>query len=163
AHIDCFHIEAFLVEGAFGRVYRAYDPSLKRTVALKVARDEQLGQPGRLERFEREARAAGQLMHPHIVAVFDAGRAEGRPYIASAYVPGRSLDRVLAELSEGRTTPLREAVELVRKLAEALAYAHKNGIVHRDVKPGNVMLRDDGEPLLMDFGVAARADEERLT
>jgi hypothetical protein len=160
--IGKYTIERFIESGGMGDVYLARDPALDRAVAIKFLREGFDNQEMR-ERFEREARAAGQLLHPHIVAVFDAGRAEGRPYIASAFVPGRSLDRVLAELPEGQTMPRRQAVELARKLAEALAYAHKNGVVHRDVKPGNVMLRDDGEPLLMDFGLAARADEERMT
>jgi formylglycine-generating enzyme required for sulfatase activity/tRNA A-37 threonylcarbamoyl transferase component Bud32 len=165
ARIDRFAITCYLGEGAFGRVYQAEDPLLKRTVALKVAKPEQLVGQKRVERFQREARAAANLLHPHIVAVFDSGRYGAHHYIASAFVPGRSLATVLDETAEaGKKMDLREAVQLVRKLAEALAYAHKQGVVHRDVKPGNVMVREDGEPLLMDFGLAARNDEtEKLT
>jgi hypothetical protein len=144
-------------------VYEAYDPSLKRAVALKVARPEQVQTPQRVERFLREAQSAGKLMHPHVVAVFDSGKDGAHHYIASAFVPGRPLDRVLREHDRG--LDVRAAALIVRKLAEALAYAHREGVVHRDVKPGNVMLREDGEPMLMDFGLAARqeAGEEKLT
>jgi serine/threonine-protein kinase len=152
-----FEIVRCLGEGAFGRVYEAHDPLLRRTVALKVAKPEQLAGQKRVERFQREARAAANLQHPHIVAVFDSGQDGQHHYIASALVPGRALSVVLAELPSGERLPLRESVQIVRKLAEALGYAHKQGVVHRDVKPGNVMLRDDGEPLILDFGIAARA------
>ncbi len=159
-----FAIQEFVGEGAFGLVYRAYDPSLKREVALKVARPEQMHSRQRIERFQREARAAAHLMHPHIVAIFDHGQDGPNHYIASAFIKGQSLARVLEALPEGQTLPLPQAVEIVRKLAEALAYAHREKVIHRDIKPGNVMLRHDGEPLLMDFGLAARAEgEEKLT
>ncbi|MBY0232020.1 MAG: serine/threonine protein kinase, partial [Gemmataceae bacterium] len=149
--IGRFEVKRLLGEGAFGRVYEAFDPVMKRRVALKVAKhlDEKHG-----ERFMREARSAGLLTHPNIVAVFDSGADGESRYIASAFVEGKTLD--------GKMEP-RRAAEIVRKLAEALAYAHKMGVVHRDVKPANVMLREDGEPLLMDFGLAARADEAAMT
>jgi tetratricopeptide (TPR) repeat protein len=154
-----FEIRRFLGEGGFGRVYEAYDPTLKRVVALKVAKPNMTALPQQVERFAREARAAANLMHPNVVAAFDSGSEGGRYYIAYALVPGRALDQVLSQ----RRLGLREAVEVVRKLAEALAYAHRQGVIHRDVKPGNVMLRDDGEPMLMDFGLATRLGEEALT
>jgi serine/threonine protein kinase len=162
--IGRFQIEQFLGEGAFGKVYRACDPSLKRQVALKVAKPEQMHSPERIERFQREAQAAAPLTHNHIVAVYDHGQDGPHHYLATAFVPGLSLERVLQELPEGQTLPLTQAVQIVRKLAEALAYAHQQKVTHRDVKPANVMLRQDGEPLLMDFGLAARAEgEQKLT
>ncbi len=162
--IGRFQIEQYLGEGAFGRVYRAYDPSLKRQVALKVAKPEQMHSPERIERFQREAQAAAPLTHNHIVAVYDHGQDGPHHYLATAFVPGQSLESVLRELPEGQTLPLTQAVQIVRKLAEALAYAHRQKVTHRDVKPANVMLRQDGEPLLMDFGLANRAEgEHKLT
>jgi tRNA A-37 threonylcarbamoyl transferase component Bud32 len=154
----------FLGEGAFGRVYEAYDPQLDRLVALKVAKPEQLHSQPRVQRFLREARAAANLRHPNIVAVFDSGSADGHHFIASALIHGQSLETKLAGLPEGQGLDFRQSVEIVRKLAEALAYAHGKGVVHRDVKPANVMLDEGGEPLLMDFGLAARdEDEAKLT
>src|SRR5262249_54111064 len=137
--IGRFQVRRFLGQGGFGRVYEAYDPSLKRAVALKVARPEQMQTRERVERFLREARSAGKLMHPHVVTVFDSGQDGPHHYIASAFVPGRSLDRVLGEHEKGLDA--KTAAAIVRKVAEALAYAHHEGVVHRDVKPANVMLR----------------------
>jgi tetratricopeptide (TPR) repeat protein len=162
--IGRFILQRFLGEGAFGRVYEAYDPTLKRTVAIKVAKSSQLYTPQRVERFLREARAAARLVHPNIVTVYESGRDGERHFIASAFVPGRSLADVLSGLQPGQPLALRRAVLIVRKLADALAYAHRNEVIHRDVKPANVMLSEDDEPLLMDFGLAALTDQEtRLT
>jgi hypothetical protein len=161
-HLARFEIRRYLGEGSFGRVYEAYDPSLRRPVALKVAKPERMDSPDHIERFRREARAAATLDHPHIVGVYEVGEDGPYHFIASRFVQGRSLEKVLLQES-GQLLPVRQAVELVRKLAEALAYAHRTGVVHRDVKPSNVMLREDGEPLLADFGLATRADDPRLT
>src|SRR5262249_2447486 len=130
----------------------------------KVARPEQVAGPRRVERFQREARAAATLQHPHIVPVFDSGQDGPHHYIASSFIAGRSLAEVLDDPAEQRPLPPPQAGEVGRKVAEALAYAHRQGVIHRDVKAGNVMLRLDGEPMLMDFGLAARADEtDRLS
>ncbi len=162
--IGRFQIQRFLGEGAFGRVYEAYDPSLKRLIALKVARPERMASVQMVQRFQREGQAAAGLLHPHIVAVFDSGSDGPFHYIACAFIAGQPLDSVLLGLSKGQPLPLPQAVRIVQRLAEALAYAHKQGVIHRDVKPANVMLTEAGEPLLMDFGLAARSDEaERLT
>jgi serine/threonine protein kinase len=159
-----FEVRRFLGEGAFGRVYEGFDPVLQRVVALKVAKPEQLHTPRRVERFLREARAAAHLLHPHIVPVFDSGSDGPHHYIASAFIPGQSLGDALHTLPPGQTLGARRSAELVRQLAEALAYAHRQGVVHRDVKPANVLLRQpDGDALLTDFGLAVRAEEERLT
>jgi tRNA A-37 threonylcarbamoyl transferase component Bud32 len=151
-----FVVESFLGEGAFGEVYKARDPQLGRDVALKLAKADALTH-ARIERFLDEAKAAAKLRHPNIVPVFDAGKDQDRYYIASAYIAGRTLE---ADLEAARPTPARSAA-LVRKLAEALDYAHRQGIVHRDIKPANVMLDESGEPMLMDFGLARRLDEEQ--
>jgi formylglycine-generating enzyme required for sulfatase activity/tRNA A-37 threonylcarbamoyl transferase component Bud32 len=164
ARIGRFELRRLVGSGAFGRVYEAYDSSLQRTVALKVARPSQLADEALVERFHREARAAANLMHPNIVAVFDSGRDGPFHYIASAFVSGQSLAAALSARPDGQPMSPGEAAAITRKLAEALAYAHRCGIIHRDVKPANVMLREDGEPLLADFGLAARSDgADRLT
>ena len=156
-----FLIKERLGAGAFAAVYRAHDPQLGREVALKVPHPGSLSEPHLTERFLREGRAAAGLHHPHIVPVFDAGHDGPHHYLAATFIQGRSLAH---EVAEG---PLdcRRAAEMVRQLAEALAYAHARGVIHRDVKPANVLLDEQGEAHLTDFGLAHRADEgaEALT
>ena len=163
ARVGRFEVKRFVGKGGFGRVYEADDPVLKRRVALKIPLPERADTPEKVQRFQREAQSAAQLQHPHIVAVFDSGQDGPHHYIASAFVEGDPLDKLIRDNPKG--VAAKKAAGIVRKLAEALAYAHKKGMVHRDVKPGNVMLSADGEPLLMDFGLASRSEpgEERLT
>ncbi len=162
--IGRFEIRQRLGEGAFGVVYRAYDAQLDREVALKVAKPNTLNTEQRVKRFLREAKAAANLRHPNIVPVFDSGKDGEQYYIASAFIPGKSLEGVLEEQPQGQGLELSRAAEIVRRLAEALAYAHGKGVIHRDIKPANAMLDDQGEPMLLDFGLAARADgDEKLT
>ncbi len=150
-----FRLLAALGRGAFGAVWRAYDPNLDREVALKVPRfDDATGNEA--QRFFREASAAAQLQHPHIVPVYDAGEIDGRFYIASKFIDGVPLS---VWLQENRPT-IAETCQLVRTLAEALQHAHAQGIFHRDVKPGNVMIDKAGAPHLMDFGLARRSAQE---
>ena len=159
--IGRFEIRARLGAGAFGTVYKAYDPVLDREVALKVPHPGSLQSPKLVERFLREAKASARLHHPHIIPVFDAGADGEIRYIASAFIPGR----VLADAIEDEGPfDLRRAAGIIRDLAEALQYAHSLGIVHRDVKPANIMLDAEGRAHLMDFGLA-RFDlsEEKLT
>jgi WD40 repeat protein/tRNA A-37 threonylcarbamoyl transferase component Bud32 len=138
--------------GTFGTVYRARDPELDRTVALKVPRAGSLAGPQELDRFLREARSAAQLRHPAIVPVHEVGQAKGVPYLVSDFVDGVTL----ADLLSARRPGSRESAELVAAVADALQYAHERGVVHRDVKPSNVMVGDDGRPHVMDFGLAKR-------
>jgi predicted Ser/Thr protein kinase len=147
--------------GSMGTVFRASDPLIERTVAIKTV---DLGRldDGSLEprlRFLREAKAAGRLSHPGIVTVHDVGELEDVAFIVMEHVEGRSLKNVL---DRGDKVPLAAALEIVRQAADALAYAHKNGVVHRDVKPGNLMLTRDGRVKLTDFGIA-RVDQGART
>jgi uncharacterized protein (TIGR03067 family) len=150
--IGRFEVRAFLGEGAFGTVFQAYDPQLEREVALKVPKPGTLVSPQRIERFLGDAKSAARLRHPHIVPVYDVGREGDYYYIASAFIRGRKLAE---DIDEGGID-FRRAARIVRDLAEALAYAHALGIVHRDVKPANVMVDEQGEPHLIDFGLAHR-------
>jgi WD40 repeat protein/tRNA A-37 threonylcarbamoyl transferase component Bud32 len=153
-----FEILLSLGRGAFGTVYKARDPELDRTVALKVPRADSVGTGEHRDRFLREARSAAQLRHPSIVPVHEVGQIDGLPYLVSDFVPGVTLaDRLTAQ-----PLPLREAVGLVAAVAEALHYAHGQGVIHRDVKPSNIMLDEQGRPHLMDFGLAKR-DAGELT
>ena len=116
--------------------------------------------PERFQRFRREARTAAGLRHPHIVPLFEAGEADGMLFLASAYVPGTTLADALPEI--GFDPP--DAAVIAQQLADALAYAHGQGVLHRDVKSANVMLDPAGEPHLLDFGLARRfEDEEKMT
>jgi WD40 repeat protein len=147
-----FELVGALGSGAFGTVYRAKDPHLDRIVALKVPRAGSLPEGPDLDRFLREARSSAQLRHPGIVQVHEIGSVDGIPYIVSDYIEGVTLaDR----LSAGRLT-MRESAEIVAAVSEALEEAHRRGVVHRDVKPSNIMLRAGGAPALMDFGLARR-------
>jgi len=149
-----FRLLDILGEGQHATVYRAYDPILERNVALKVPRQGLIRTAKALERFLGEAKALARLRHPRIVPVFEAGCAGRRHYIAMALIEGRTLaDRIV----EG-PVPTRRGVEIVADLAEALAYAHTEGIVHRDVKPANVRLDDRDVVYLMDFGIAYRPE-----
>src|SRR5262245_19359606 len=143
-----FEILLPLGSGAFGTVYKARDPELDRTVALKVPRADRVGTAEHRDRFLREARSAAQLRHPAIVPVHEVGQIDGQPYLVSDFVPGVTLaDRLTAD-----PPPPREAAQLVAAVAEALHYAHEHGVIHRDVKPSNIMLDEQGRPHIMDFG-----------
>jgi WD40 repeat protein len=137
--------------GSFGSVWRARDTELDRTVAVKIPRKGQLD-PAETEQFLREARAAAQLRHPNIVSVHEVGREEDTVYIVSDYVEGLTL----ADWLTDQRLTAREAAELCAKTADALHHAHQAGVVHRDLKPGNIVLDAGGEPHIMDFGLAKR-------
>ncbi|MBI1900274.1 MAG: protein kinase [Planctomycetia bacterium] len=144
-----FELLEIIGSGAYGSVWKARDTELDRLVAVKVPRREQLT-PEDVERFRREARAAAQLAHPHIVSVHEVGSQNGQSYIVSDFVEGASLQDWI-EIQEPTHA---ESAELVAQLAEALNHAHERGVVHRDVKPGNVLVDRQGRPRLTDFGLA---------
>lgn len=154
AHLGRFRIVGMLGAGRHATVYRAYDPVLERDVALKVPCRGMLKTATAIDRFLGEAKALARLRHPRIVPVYEAGRAGEYHYIAMALIEGHSLAE---EVVGGRLT-LRRAATVVADLAEALAYAHLQGVVHRDVKPANIRLDAAGVVYLMDFGIAYRPD-----
>jgi Protein kinase domain len=151
-----YEILGELGRGAMGVVYKARDPQIDRMVAVKTialrGQDEEAEKEFRM-RFQNEAQAAGRLHHPGIVAVFDVGEdTETRdPYIVLEYVSGEALNRILAR---ERKLPLDRALQLTQELAEALDYAHAQGVTHRDIKPGNILVTEDGHPKIADFGIA---------
>jgi len=145
-----YTVVAPLGAGGMGEVYRARDPRLGREVAVKVLPAAFAGAPDRLRRFEQEARAAGQLNHPNLLAVYDVGTHEGSPYIVSELLEGETLrERLL-----GTALPVRKAVEYALQIARGLAAAHGKGIVHRDLKPENLFVTRDGRIKILDFGLA---------
>src|SRR5947209_9432532 len=157
-----YHVLRTLGAGGMATVYLARDTELDRLVALKVPHLDPRHGPALLERFQREARAAALLRHPHVCPVFDVGRVEGIPYLTMAYIEGRTLAQAADDYR--RRGPAAVAA-LVRALALALEEAHGHGVIHRDLKPSNIMITPRGEPVIMDFGLARRADrdEGRLT
>ena len=147
-HFQLLHC---LGQGAFGTVWKARDTELDRIVAIKIPRKENLTEAD-AEKFLREARAAAQVRHPNIVSVHEVGRADGHIYIASDFIAGASLD----EWIQAHPLTVRESVELCAKIAEALHHAHEAGVVHRDLKPQNILVDTSGEPHVADFGLAKR-------
>jgi len=153
-----YRIEKFLGAGAMGEVYLALDPQIDRKLAIKTVR--LAGRPqeidDRKKRLLREARAAGRLLHPNVVTLFDAGEAEGLLYLAFEYVEGTDL---AARLEAGERPSLRHVLRIGRQAAEALDYAHGQGVVHRDIKPSNILLDSSGRVKVADFGIAKMAGQ----
>src|SRR6185503_13124487 len=156
-----YEIVRHLARGGMAEVYLARDQLLDRPVALKVLFPELSTDRAFVERFRREAQAAANLSHPNIVSVYDWGEEENTYFIVMEYVDGRPLSSLLK--AEGTLLPDRAAA-ICADVAGALAFAHRNGVVHRDVKPGNVLLTADGTVKVADFGIARAANaEENLT
>lgn len=155
SHIGPFEVRERLGTGGMGVVYLAYDPPLDRLVAVKVLNvdDEEVRQ-----RFLREARFAARVQHPNIVAIYAVGEHQGRPYMAMEYIAGETLSSIIRG---GAPVPMGRRIQWLYELASGLEYAHRNGIVHRDVKPANLMVsRDSGLLRLLDFGIARDDDSE---
>jgi serine/threonine protein kinase len=148
--IGPYEIVGWLGAGGMGEVYRARDSRLGREVAIKLITQALAQDAGRVHRFEQEARAAGQLNHPNILAIHDVGVHEGTPYLVCELLEGESLR---ARLQRGPLPPAK-AVEFARQTADGLAAAHDMGIVHRDVKPDNLFVTKDGRIKILDFGIA---------
>ena len=160
-----YEIDAVIGRGAMGIVYSAHDPKINRQVAIKTisleTEDDPEEQRQYRERFFFEARAAGRLSHPGIVAIYDVGETDDKqlPYIVMEYVAGQSLKQTLAKK---KTLSFQTALAITRQIAEALDYAHNQGVVHRDIKPANILLSSEGQPKITDFGIA-KLNQSHLT
>ncbi|NTV64662.1 MAG: serine/threonine protein kinase, partial [Oscillochloris sp.] len=157
-----YEIRAELGRGGMARVYHAFDTLLQRPVAIKVLAAQLSMDPEFVQRFEREARTAASLRHPHIVTIYDVGEQDSLHYIAMEFINGRTLHSIL---NEQTTLGLGYAITILEPVARALDFAHTQGAVHRDVKPHNIMVDTSGRMVLTDFGIAQTpdADSERLT
>jgi serine/threonine protein kinase len=154
--IGRYRVERLLGEGSFGRVYLAHDDQLDRPVAVKVPHRQLVARAQDAEPYLLEARTVAKLDHPHIVPVFDVGSTEACPFFfVSKYIAGRTL----AQQLQDERPSVRVAVELVATVAEALHYAHRQGLVHRDIKPGNILLDTAGKPYVADFGLALKEEQ----
>jgi serine/threonine protein kinase len=162
--IGRYEVDAELGRGAMGVVYRGRDPRIDRTIAIKtisLSGLEPSAEQEYRERFVVEAKAAGRLSHPGIVTIFDVGDPEAEtPYLVMEYVEGLTLDRLL--LGENNELPLNTALRMAQELAEALHYAHAQGVVHRDMKPANILVTADGHAKIADFGIA-KLNQAQLT
>jgi serine/threonine protein kinase len=155
-----YRLERQLGHGGMATVFLARDTELDRAVAVKCLAENVAGQPELRDRFVREARLAARLSHPGVVSVFDAGEDDGRPYIVMEHVEGETLADLLAQ--RGRL-PVEEARQLTLQASRGLAHAHAAGLVHRDIKPQNLLLRNDGTLKIADFGIARAVEGTSLT
>jgi serine/threonine-protein kinase len=158
--IGKYEILEVLGRGGMGVVYKAYDPILDREVALKTMTADGLKDPVLKERFYREARAAGRLRHPNIVTIYELGEENNVPFISMEYVHGSDVHALIKSKQE---ISIEEKIKIIIQLCRGLAYAHKAGIVHRDVKPSNVRLTDDFQVKVLDFGIARLVTSTTMT
>ena len=151
--IGKFEVLSTVGQGAFGTVLKAHDSELDRIVAIKVPRAGNVGpNADEIDRFLREARTVAQLRFPSIISIHEVGLEDGTPYLVSDFVEGLTLADVLS----GRRLTFQDSAKLIAEVADALQYAHSLGVIHRDIKPSNIMIRPDGSPCVMDFGLAKR-------
>ncbi len=155
-----YEIERVLGDGAMAKVLLAHDAELGREVALKLLDEELAADPSFRARFAREARVAAGLSHPSIVTVFDVGETDGRPFIVMELVSGRTLEE---RLRRDGALSANEVLAIARQVCDGLEHAHANGLVHRDLKPGNLIEREDGTVKIADFGIARPVEGTELT
>jgi serine/threonine-protein kinase len=156
--IGRYEIKELLGEGAMAMVYRAFDPEINRSVACKILKADHCVDEEYMSRFLREAKAAGSLSHASIVTVFDVGRVDESPYIMMELLQGKDLGEVLKHT---KIIGIKETITIALQLAKALSYAHSVGIVHRDIKPDNIIVLPDGETIkVADFGIARMSESE---
>jgi eukaryotic-like serine/threonine-protein kinase len=155
-----YELEELVGVGGMSNVYRAHDRLLERMVALKLLHDRYLDDEEYVERFRREARSAARLSHPGIVTVIDRGEQDGHQFIVFEHVPGETLKQLIDRKGP---LPVDQVLELTLQIGRALAFAHERGLIHRDVKPQNVLLNGDGRAKVTDFGIARMVDVDGTT
>lgn len=155
-----YELQGPIASGGMGTVYKAMHKTLNRTVAVKVLHPQYTGDVSFVKRFQREARAMARLEHENIIRVYDVAEGQGPQYMVMEFFPGKDLKKVIRERG---ALPLSESLSIVLQAAEALTYVHAEGIIHRDIKPGNIMINAEGKVKLADFGIAFAADELPIT
>src|SRR5947209_15950 len=156
--IGRYQIKSHLGAGGMGEVYLAQDLTLDRTVALKLLPEDVSADKERMRRFVQEAKTASSLNHPNILTIFEVGETDSTRFIATEFIDGETLRE---RMRRGHLS-LREALDVSIQVASALAAAHKAGIIHRDIKPDNIMLREDGYVKLLDFGLAKPTEKSSI-
>src|SRR3954465_12106355 len=155
---DRYELEELVGTGGMSSVFRAHDRLLDRKVALKILHEQYTSDDEYVERFRHEARSVASLSHPNVVTVIDRGEHEGRQFIVFEYVEGENLKRLIERRGPA---PVATALELAIQIARGLSFAHQQGLVHRDVKPQNVLLNGDGQAKVTDFGIARSRDVQQ--
>ena len=157
---DHYQIQAHMAQGGMSDIYRAFDLMHRREVVIKIPDHSMIGDPAQFERFQRELEVMKSLDHPAILKGLGSGKYNRVPYLVTEFVHGESL-RTLMEKSG--SFPTEQVVTLIQKLANGMAYCHKNEVIHRDLKPENILITSDGQPIIMDFGLALTKDSHRVT
>jgi eukaryotic-like serine/threonine-protein kinase len=157
---DGFEIRSHLARGGMSDIYRAYDPKSERDVVLKIPDSSGLGDPVQFERFQRELEVTQSLDHPMIQKGLGSGVFDRTPYLVAEYVEGRSLREIID--AEAPLPPER-AIDLIRKIADGIAYCHEHEVIHRDLKPDNILITAAGQPVILDFGLALTRKGRRVT
>ena len=156
---DRYQITSYLAQGGMSAIYRAFDLVGRREVVIKIPDQAMLGDPAQYERFQREMEVLGTLSHPTILKGLGSGKYNRIPYLATEYIEGRSL----REMLDAAPLPVDSVLPLVLKIASGLAYCHANGVIHRDLKPENILVSAEGQPVIMDFGLALTKSAHRVT
>jgi serine/threonine-protein kinase len=157
---DRFQIRSHMAQGGMADIYRAYDLTTGQEVVLKIPNRMMIGDPAQYERFQRELEVTNSLSHPAIQKGLGSGQFNRTPYLVTAFVDGKSMRDVVS--AEAPMSP-EKAVALTRKIADAIAYIHDNEVVHRDLKPENILVTADGQPVILDFGLALTKGARRVT
>ncbi|MFZ1043009.1 MAG: serine/threonine-protein kinase [Anaerolineales bacterium] len=157
---DRYQIQAHMAQGGMSNTYRAYDLVNHREVVIKIPDQSMLGDPATFERFQRELTVMNTLKHPFILKGLDSGKYNRVPFLVTEFVEGQSL-RALIESSA--PLPPEKALVLIRKIADGMAYCHENDVIHRDLKPENILITSDGQPIIIDFGLALTRNTHRVT
>ncbi len=157
---DRYQISAHLAQGGMSDIYRAFDVVSHREVALKVPDPSMIGDPAQYERFQREMEVLNTLQHPAILRGLGSGKYNRTPYLVTEFVEGQSLRQLIETCAP---MPAEQAIPIVRKIADGMAHCHDNGVIHRDLKPENILLTAEGQPVIMDFGLALTKSAHRVT